>query len=416
MKKYEDLAFLFNIENNFDFRRQLSNSHYSLKKFSESYDKIYFLDFYSLKLFKKRNNLDRKILVEFNLDKNVEFISFKSFFELIKFFKRKKIVGISFGFGTAYNDLLIHFFLRFFDIKHIQIQNVGNHQIIQTKSVNKFKAFFLYYLKAVVSRKIIVLFSLFGIFHKIQIRFITNKLQTKFREKSLISKFRNKKRLNFVKEYILVNSRTFDIYKENKEQISDEYIILLDEQLNEPQWIRFREKFSENQLREHYENLNKLLNNLSQSLNKKVIITLHPNDDLEYKKDIFKNFEVVKYKTREFIYKSFLVIFFESSAISDAFLLNKNVAVIKSKILDINQKLSIDFFIKELQIPFFDIDQDMDKPLTKNILIKEGIIKNEEKLRSDYANYLENYVYRKSDNVKGFDRINNELNKRYFHK
>ena len=191
---------------------------------------------------------------------------------------------------------------------------------------------------------------------------------------------------------------------------------MLDEQLNETQWIRFREKFSENQLREHYENLNKFLNNLSQSLNKKVIITLHPNDDLEYKKDIFKNFEVVKYKTREFIYKSFLVIFFESSAITDAFLLNKNVAVIKSKILDINQKLSIDFFIKELQIPFFDIDQDIDKPLTKNVLIKEGIIKNEEKLRSDYANYLENYVYRKSDNAKGFDRINNELNKRYFHK
>ena len=51
---------------------------------------------------------------------------------------------------------------------------------------------------------------------------------------------------------ILVNSRTFDIYKENKEQISDEYIILLDEQLNEPQWTRFREKFSENQVREHY--------------------------------------------------------------------------------------------------------------------------------------------------------------------
>ena len=94
---------------------------------------------------------------------------------------------------------------------------------------------------------------------------------------------------------------------------------MLDEQLNEPQWTRFREKFSENQVREHYKNLNKLLNNLSQSLNKKVIITLHPNDNLEYKKEIFKNFEVVKYKTREFIYKSFLVIFFESSAISDAF-------------------------------------------------------------------------------------------------
>ena len=54
MKKYENLAFLFNIENNFDLRRQLSNSHYSLKKFSESYEKIFFLDFYSLKLFKKK--------------------------------------------------------------------------------------------------------------------------------------------------------------------------------------------------------------------------------------------------------------------------------------------------------------------------------------------------------------------------
>ena len=50
MKKYENLAFLFNIENNFDLRRQLSNSHYSLKKFSESYEKNFFSRFLFIKV------------------------------------------------------------------------------------------------------------------------------------------------------------------------------------------------------------------------------------------------------------------------------------------------------------------------------------------------------------------------------
>ena len=52
-------------------------------------------------------------------------------------------------------------------------------------------------------------------------------------------------------------------------------------------------------------------------------------------KKILKKFKVVKFKTREYITKSFMVCFHDSSAILDAFYLNKNVLSIQSKHLSI---------------------------------------------------------------------------------
>ena len=74
-------------------------------------------------------------------------------------------------------------------------------------------------------------------------------------------------------------------------EINDSLISVLDEQLNEPQWLRFRKKIEDNEIEAHYKKLNSYLKKLSSILNKKVIICIHPNDDLEYKK---KFLEILK--------------------------------------------------------------------------------------------------------------------------
>ena len=63
---------------------------------------------------------------------------------------------------------------------------------------------------------------------------------------------------------------------------------------------------------------------ICQNLWKKIVVCIHPRDNLEVKKKIFKDFEVLQNVTSENIIKSFLVIF-ESSAIIDAILTKKRI-------------------------------------------------------------------------------------------
>ena len=41
--------------------------------------------------------------------------------------------------------------------------------------------------------------------------------------------------------------------------IQKKYIVVLDEQLNEPQYLRFRKKYTDNQISNHYSNFNRYL-------------------------------------------------------------------------------------------------------------------------------------------------------------
>ena len=86
---------------------------------------------------------------------------------------------------------------------------------------------------------------------------------------------------------------------------------------------------------------------------------IHPADDLESKKKYFSDFEVVKYQTRENIYKAFMVLFFESTAIVDAILLKKRIVTIISNAMDENQIKAGFHWIKELGIEKINIDDDI---------------------------------------------------------
>ncbi len=218
----------------------------------------------------------------------------------------------------------------------------------------------------------------------------------------------------YVKEFILVNSRSYDIVTENIFPIEKKYIVVLDEQLNDPQYLRFRNKYSDEQIQKHYFNFNNYLKKLSQDLQKEVVITLHPQDDLNYKKNIFNEFNVVKFRTREFIFKSYLIIFFESSAIIDALILNKNIVSVKSNIFDINLAGEVDRYAKLLNLSYLEIDNFPHSQLNEKNLMEKGIIKSNDVLKNDYKKYLETYVCRETDKSLGYQKIIDEINRRYF--
>lgn len=412
--KYEYIIFFLSVKDENDLKARISNSLFTINKICNEYKKIFFIDVYSLKLFTKKNSIRDKIFYDFNLGNHVKFISFSNYLSFIKFLIGKKIVGISFGFGKNYSDLLINFIMGIFDIQHVQIQNVGNAQVISDKGTNFLKKFFYFYLRDTLSRKVTSFLSILGILQKIQIRFVSNSKTQIFRQNNFLTKVRKKFNLFNVKEFILVNSRSYDIINENLFTVEKNYIVVLDEQLNEPQYLRFRNKYSEEDIEKHYYNFNRYLKKLSEDLKKEVVITVHPYDDLEYKKKIFKDFNVVKFRTREFIYKSYLVIFFESSAIVDALLLNKNITSVKSRIFDTNLSGEVDRFVKQLNLSYLNIDQPIDKQLNEENLIELGIIKSEDILKKNYKEFLELYVCRNADTKPGYKKVIEEINKRYF--
>ena len=134
---------------------------------------------------------------------------------------------------------------------------------------------------------------------------------------------------------------------------------------------------------------------------------------MDEKKRLFKNFKVLKYKTREYIYKSYLVVFFESSAITDAILLNKNITTIKSKILDENQISSAMYYVKGINAPVSSIDNIENLNLTKNFLIKNKVIKNAKKIKRDYKNFKRTYLCAGEKNTLGVEKIRKTIKLEY---
>ena len=50
-------------------------------------------------------------------------------------------------------------------------------------------------------------------------------------------------------------------------------------------------------IEKHYYYLNKLIKNLSNMYKKKIVVCIHPKDNLELKIKYFPNFEIVQYET-----------------------------------------------------------------------------------------------------------------------
>ena len=89
---------------------------------------------------------------------------------------------------------------------------------------------------------------------------------------------------------MLINSRSFDIFKKNEIKTSEDKIVLLDYNLNDPEVVAYQGNLDQTNIEKHYYYLNKLTNNLSNMYNKKVVVCIHPSDNLELKKKILSQF------------------------------------------------------------------------------------------------------------------------------
>ena len=315
------------------------------KKLSSSFEKIYLINSMNLRYFPK---YAKKIYFEkdFDIKKNYErlpknFILFdpKNEKDFSEFVKDKQLLVIN-NFGKHFWSLKIYRLLKKHRIKQVQISYFGvfggSGRIFQ---INNFINFLKFFIFQTIFNKLTVLFSSLGFVPKLEIRFLSNKDHILNIKKNFLSNFLYKNKLLFAKKIQLVNSRSYDIFLNNKLPITEDYIVHLDASLNYKEEIELRGKLDENKIINHYYHLEKFLSKLSKSYNKTVKVCIHPLYDLEEHKKYLKNFEVLKFVTRDYIYKSFLVTCFDSSAITDAILLKKRIIGLESSFMTKNEIL-----------------------------------------------------------------------------
>ncbi len=372
------------------------------KLLNQNFDEIIIVNTDNLKLFKKNefnqyNPSDKK-----KFPRKVKFLNPKSFKELDEKLNFKNSILIN-NIISTFEHYKILRFIRKKNVPQIVVSNIGN---IQGSVFYFWKKNMNYYIQKFSThfpKKLAVILASIGYFSKIDIRFTSNK--------KLFDNFiKNKKKIfprpSIYKEMILVKSVAFDNLKKNKSV--EKYITLLDFEPDYKEMVDSTGKLNQSKIDKHYFNSILFLKKISKTFNKKVVICIHPKYDLKKISKIYHEFQVVKFKTKYFIDKSFVVLFYDSSAIVDAIVKKKKIISLRSDLY--KGKKHMTDTITDI-IPF----KSLDISDTALFLKKDKIIKELDNKISLYDNYLNDYAS-KNLNETGSQKIIDLINLRYFKK
>ena len=405
MKKKKYLAWIFTDKS---LNKTFTIHFFLINKLCENFEKIYFINMNKFKLFTDWHTYEGEFSYElyniFKVPRNIEIICPRNIKDFEDFIFDKEIIAIN-NIGRFFSDLKIHFLLAKYRIKQVQIHNIGFFNT-NLKLENSFWNNLKYKLHKNFSHKLIVLLSNLKLVPKIQIKFTSSTEIIEMIKNSFIKKILYNLKLFYAKELVPVNSSSFDIFKKIKMEVNEEKIVLLDANFNHPELVATTGNPDKKKITKHYYYLNKLINNLSAMYKKEIVICIHPSDNLENKKKYFPNLNVVQYKSRENIYKAFLVLFFDTSAIVDAILLKKKILCLISNFTPEN-------------ITNFGLDYVNRAGLLK-INIEEEIKINKDKFLSklddakdNYSNYIKFYITPDGNNL-GYEKIIRILKERFF--
>ena len=383
----------------------LNFQKYFINLISKNFKEIYFMNIDHLKLFPEEfpvnRNFDKRILKKF--PRNIKFFNPKTFKELDNFFKNKNPLVIN-SVGRTFEVYGILYYLKKYKISQIIIGHIGNIQG-STYYWHKYNLNIIkYFITKLLSRWFSRFLIFCGVFSQIDVRFISNYSiykGFKKRSKSIFFKIFPP----YYKELVLVKSKIFDNFTEDKKNLSEKYIVHLDQDTDYRE-MKIVSTLDKNSVKEHYKQLNNLLELLSKQYKKEVIISIHPLYDQKKTEERFNKFKVIKMKTEELINNSFLVLFFDSSAILQAIKLKKKIIAIRSNLFFQGKKYNSDLYAERIGLKKIDITKKLN--INKNKLLEE-LNKNVK----NYDNYLNKYA---SANIseKGSIEILNYIKSNYF--
>ena len=386
-----------------DFRQlhnYVSNNKLFLKKFSENFKELIFIDANAMQ--KGRNSAfwDTEVHVYHetysvtknrdgfleNLEKllplNYELFEPKNLMEFDEFLKKNTIYLIT-NLDRAFKNFGIFFKLKKNKIKQFIISNksVQNNKGLELN--NLFKKLSLFFKKR-IQQKIYSLLCMINIFNKVEIRFDSNlKIYNWWKKNQKQKKIFFWKK-TYYKKLVTINSLAYDESILTNLEISNDYIVMIDANVNHKDDVSTRGLLKKETEDKHYALLNKHLEHLSKIYKKEVIVCIHPQYDLKKTQKYFQNFKVFKHRTREFIYKSFLVVFYDSSSIIDAFLLKKNIISLKP---DFDWSNDCTIYNKDFGIVFLDITKEDERKIEEKKLTE-----NLDIAKINYKKFINTYI------------------------
>jgi hypothetical protein len=411
MKNKKYLAWIFS---GVSLNKMLTVNSFLINQLCENFEKIYFINMYKLKIFTNwpfyEKEFSHEVDNKLKVPNNIEIFIPKTTKDFKDFMIGKELIAIN-NIGRMLSDLKINFLLGRHPIKQVQIQNIGFHNTSSKWLNSSFWKNFTFKLNKYYGHKLYVLLSNFGLVPKIQIRFTSSSKIIDIINKSFVKKILFYLKLFYVKEFVLINSRSFDMFKKNKIETSEHKIVLIDSMLADPiidpEGTAYGGFGNEATAEKHYYYLKKLINNLSNMYNKEVVVCLHPHDNLEIKKKYFPNLEVVQYQTMENIYKAFLVLFFDSSSIVEAIFHKKRILTLFSNYLGENTANHRLMWVK--QVGFLSINIEDEIKIDNNQLLSKL-----DDAKKNYSNYIKSYLAPDGNNI-GFEKIIKTLKERFFH-
>ena len=127
---------------------------------------------------------------------------------------------------------------------------------------------------------------------------------------------------------------------------------------------------------------------------------------MSYFESFYKKFEIVKYRTAEFISRADTVTFFDSSAIINALLLKKRVIQLNSSYMGINMINNTEIYRKPLDL----IKVELENFKEENFEIVYGSSKINDK---HYTNYISTF-HCFDNKISGTQKIVDVIKNRYF--
>jgi len=352
--------------------------------FSKELGKIDLIDV--SKILKKKS-----IYSDFINNNNFNLIQPKNYTELIKIFKTKDIV-LMYAIQNGFSYFLINFYLSKNKVCKFFVSNLGyNPENFNYHKKNFFNKINIY-LKLRLKYYFFRILVLFGIFPKIDFFFessnnIYKSIKNGFSYKlNTLIPFIN---ISYYKKIIKINSRYFDSIFYSRHKISDEFIVFLDNMPFDHKDRILRDGVATEDVRKkYYDDLYKILKDLEIKFNKKIIVCLHPKNNISIIRKDYKDFTCVKFETEKYVSQGFIIIYHQGSSILQGFVKKKKIINIHGKILGNYINKRCDLYANPLKLLRIDLDNIKIKNKEQLLIRMNEAINRYEKF--NYENLINN--------------------------
>ena len=336
---------------------------------------------------------------------NLNIIQPKNFTEFIKILNSKETYFM-YSINNGIEYFYINFLISKYDIKKFVVSNIGynpeNYNYYKKNIIQKIIIFNRLRLKYYIFR----LFVLIKIFPKIDYFFEASDFINKSIVNGLSFRLQNKipfLNISYYKNVVKINSRSYDNIYYSRYKESEKYLIFLDGMLFDHKDRILRDGHPKKEIRkEYYDKLYKILKKYEKIFHKKIIVCLHPKNNISKKRGDFKDLKCVKFQTEKYMSQAFIIFFHEGSSIIQGIVQRKKIINIHGKILGDYVNKRCDIYPNLLKLYRIDLN---------NIVFenKTELLKILNKTKKNYNSYIKKNIVseaNKSSSIQIIDYLN----------